>query len=155
MQSIILPTEDGASQDVIREEPSGSFFLVRIFMYMTKEELIAERSWLSRKANRSHPNFQARMEAFNKEVEIYNRNLNERSKAIIKTLKVGDIVSVKEEFNRKGLWRVEKIMQKNIILKSMTDTPQSPRIKCSASIVTKIEGEDQSLVNILDTVGLI
>lgn len=95
------------------------------------------------------------MEAFNKEVEIYNRNLNERSKAIIKTLKVGDIVSVKEEFNRKGLWRVEKIMQKNIILKSMTDTQQSPRIKCSASIVTKIEGEDESLVNILDTVGLI
>lgn len=95
------------------------------------------------------------MEAFNKEVEIYNRNLNERSKAIIKTLKVGDIVSVKEEFNRKGLWRVEKIMQKNIILKSMMDTQQSPRIKCSASIVTKIEGEDESLVNILDTVGLI
>lgn len=95
------------------------------------------------------------MEAFNKEVEIYNRNLNERSKAIIKTLKVGDIVSVKEEFNRKGLWRVEKIMQKNIILKSMMDTHQSPRIKCSASIVTKIEGEDESLVNILDTVGLI
>ena len=40
VQSIILPTEDGASQDVIGEEPSGSFFLDRIFTCMTKEKII-------------------------------------------------------------------------------------------------------------------
>lgn len=122
---------------------------------MTKEELIVERSWLNRRANRAHPEFQARLEAFNREVTTYNKALNERARTAIKTLKVGDIVHVREDFNYKGLWRIEKIMQKNILLKSMTDTQRVSRLRISADLVTKVEGEDENLINSLDLVGLV
>ena len=122
---------------------------------MTKEELLTERSWLSRKANRLNPHFMERLAAFNRAVQEYNKAVNERSRAYIKTLKVGDVVYVREEFNRKGLFRIEKIMQKNIIIKAMSDTQTTQRLRCSADVVRKVEAEDESLVNALDDIGLI
>ena len=122
---------------------------------MTREEIHAERSWLSRKANRLNPNFMERLTAFNRAVEEYNKGVNLRARTAIKTLKVGDVVYVREEFNRKGLFRIEKIMQKNIIIKAMSDTQTTQRLRCSADVVRKVEAEDESLVNALDDIGLI
>lgn len=124
-------------------------------MTKTKEELKKERSWLGKAANRLHPDFKARFEAFNKEVDIYNKALDEQARKDIKNLKVGDIVHLKENSKYKGLWRVEKIMQKNILIKSMGDGHRTPRLRCPANLVIKVEGEDESLVNSLDLIGLI
>jgi hypothetical protein len=122
---------------------------------MTKEELIAERSWLVKKKNKSHPDFDSRLLAFNQEVEAYNSVINQKDKEAAKGLKVGDIVHVREDFNYKGLWRVEKIMRKNVLLKAMTENQKSQRLRCSAGLVTKVEGEDESLLNSLDLIGLV
>ena len=122
---------------------------------MTREELTVERSWLNRKANRAHPDFRTRLESFNREVQAFNKAANERSRAYIKTLKVGDVVYVREEFGRKGLYRIEKLMQKNVLLRAMSDTVGTPRLRCSAEIVRKVEAEDESLINALDDIGLI
>jgi hypothetical protein len=119
---------------------------------MTREELKAERSWLSKKANRKDRDYLKRLEKFNDDVNDYNRAANEEARKAVKSLKVGDVVSVKKEYNRKGLWRVEKIMVKNLILVSLSE---GNRLRCTASLVEKIEGEDESLVNALDLVGLI
>jgi hypothetical protein len=43
-------------------------------------------------------------------------------------------------------------MVKNLILVSLSE---GNRLRCTASLVEKIEGEDESLVNALDLVGLI
>ena len=110
---------------------------------------------MSRKANRANPNFMKRLTAFNRAVEEYNKGVNLRSRAIIKTLKVGDIVYVREEFNRKGLFRIEKIMQKNIIIQAMSKTQTTQRLRCSADVVRKMEAEDETLVNALDVLGII
>ena len=122
---------------------------------MTKEELTAERSWLTKKINKSHPDFDARLEAFNHNVGLYNKALNQKAREAIKGLKVGDIVYVREDFNYKGLWRVEKIMRKNILLESMTENQRTRKLRCSADVVVKVEGEDESLLNSLDLVGLV
>ena len=122
---------------------------------MTKEELVAERSWLSKKKNRIHPDFSFRLSEFNRKVEAYNEGIKQKDKEAIKRLKVGDIVYVREDFNYKGLWRVEKIMQKNVLLKAMTDSQRVQKLRCSAGLVTKVEGEDESLLNSLDSVGLV
>ena len=122
---------------------------------MTREELTVERSWLSRKANRAHPDFRTRLESFNREVLAFNKATNERARTYIKTLKVGDVVYVKEEFGYKGLYRIQKLMQKNVLLSAMSDTNKVPRLKCSAGIVRKVEAEDESLINALDDIGLI
>ena len=119
---------------------------------MTREELKEERSWLNKKSNRRDPDYLKRLDRFNDAVDEYNRASNEESRKAAKNLKVGDVVFVKEEYNKKGLWRIEKSMVKNLILVSLSD---GKRLRCEASLVEKVEGEDESLVNILDSVGLI
>ncbi len=119
---------------------------------MTREELIAERSWLNKKLSRKDPEYLKRLEAFNDAVDAYNLDSNDKARKAVKNLKVGDVVSVKKEYNKKGLWRVEKIMVKNLIIVSLSE---GKSLRCTASLVEKIEGEDESLVNALDLIGLI
>jgi hypothetical protein len=119
---------------------------------MTREELKAERSWLNKKANRKDRDYLKRLQKFNDDVHEYNRAANDEAKKAVKILKVGDVVSVKEEYNRKGLWRVEKIMVKNLIIVSLSE---GKRLRCTASLVEKVEGEDEALINNLDRVGFI
>ena len=123
---------------------------------MTKDEILQERKWLMTKANKSNPMYGFRLLEYNRQVELYNKDINKRAKAAIKTLKVGDIVYLPERYNRKGLWRVDKTMVKNVLLVPVGDTLLSGgRRKCSAEILIQVEAEDETLVNSLDDIGLI
>ena len=46
----------------------------------------------------------------------------------------------------------EKIMVKNLIIVSLS---AGNRVRCTASLVERVEGEDESLVNDLDLIGMI
>ena len=123
---------------------------------MTKDEILQERKWLMTKTNKSNPMYGFRLIEYNRQVELYNKDINKRAKAAIKTLKVGDIVYLPERYNRKGLWRVDKTMVKNVLLVPVGDTLlRGGRLKCSAEILIKVEAEDETLVNSLDDIGLI
>ena len=122
---------------------------------MTKDEILQERKWLMTKANKSNPMYEFRLLEYNRQVELYNKDINKRAKEAIKTLKVGDIVYLPERYNRKGLWRVEKTMQKNVLLTPVGESDIKGRLKCSAEILIKVEAEDETLVNSLDDIGLI
>ena len=122
---------------------------------MTKDEILQERKWLMTKANKSNPMYEFRLLEYNRQVELYNKDINERAKAAIKTLKVGDIVYLPERYNRKGLWRVDKTMQKNVLLTPVGESDIKGRLKCSAELLIKVEAEDENLVNSLDDIGLI
>ena len=122
---------------------------------MTKDEILQERKWLMTKANKSNPMYGFRLMEYNRQVELYNKDINERAKVAIKTLKVGDIVYLPERYNRKGLWRVDKTMQKNVLLTPVGESDVKGRLRCSAEILIKVEAEDETLVNSLDDIGLI
>jgi len=122
---------------------------------MTKDEILQERKWLMTKANKSNPMYGFRLMEYNRQVELYNKDINERARVAIKTLKVGDIVYLPERYNRKGLWRVDKTMQKNVLLTPVGESDVKGRLKCSAEILIKVEAEDETLVNSLDDIGLI
>jgi len=122
---------------------------------MTKDEILQERKWLMTKTNRSNPMYGFRLMEFNRQVELYNKDINRRAKEAIKTLKVGDIVYLPEKYNRKGLWRVDKTMQKNVLLTPVGESDVKGRLKCSAELLIKVEAEDETLVNALDDIGLI
>ena len=122
---------------------------------MTKDEILQERKWLMTKANKSNPMYEFRLLEYNRQVELYNKDINKRAKVAIKTLKVGDIVYLPERYNRKGLWRVEKTMQKNVLLTPVGESDIKGRLKASAEILIKVEAEDETLVNSLDDIGLI
>ena len=123
---------------------------------MTKDEILQERKWLMTKANKSNPMYGFRLIEYNRQVELYNKDINKRAKAAIKSLKVGDIVYLPERYNRKGLWRVDKTMVKNVLLVPVGDTLlRGGRLKCSAEILIRVEAEDETLVNSLDDIGLI
>ena len=108
------------------------------------------------KANKSNPMYGFRLIEYNRQVELYNKDINKRAKEAIKTLKVGDIVYLPERYNRKGLWRVDKTMVKNVLLVPVGDTLlRGGRLKASAEILIKVEAEDETLVNSLDDIGLI
>ena len=107
------------------------------------------------KANKSNPMYGFRLIEYNRQVELYNKDINKRAKAAIKTLKVGDIVYLPERYNRKGLWRVDKTMQKNVLLTPVGESDVKGRLKASAEILIKVEAEDETLVNSLDDIGLI
>ena len=107
------------------------------------------------KTNRSNPMYGFRLNEFNRQVELYNKDINRRAKEAIKTLKVGDIVYLPEKYNRKGLWRVDKTMQKNVLLTPVGESDVKGRLKCSAELLIKVEAEDETLVNALDDIGLI
>ena len=122
---------------------------------MTKDEILQERKWLMTKSNKTNPMYGFRLLEYNRQVELYNKDINERAKVAIKTLKVGDIVYLPERYNRKGLWRVDKTMQKNVLLTPVGESDIKGRLKCSAEILIKVEAEDETLVNSLDDIGLI
>ena len=122
---------------------------------MTKDEILQERKWLMTKANKSNPMYGFRLLEYNRQVELYNKEINLKAKVAIKTLKVGDIVYLPERYNRKGLWRVDKTMQKNVLLTPVGESDIKGRLKCSAELLIKVEAEDETLVNSLDDIGLI
>jgi hypothetical protein len=122
---------------------------------MTREEILQERKWLGRKTNKSLPGYEARLIEYNRQVELFNKDINRRAREATKTLKVGDIVYLPDRFNRKGLWRVDKIMVKNVLLAPVGESDFKARLKASAEILTKVKEEDESLVNALDDIGLI
>ena len=122
---------------------------------MTKDEILQERKWLMTKANKSNAMYEFRLMEYNRQVELYNKDINKRARVAIKTLKVGDIVYLPERYNRKGLWRVDKTMQKNVLLTPVGESDIKGRLKCSAEILIKVEAEDETLVNSLDDIGLI
>ena len=122
---------------------------------MTKDEILQERKWLMTKSNKSNPMYGFRLMEYNRQVELYNKDIKERAKVAIKSLKVGDIVYLPERYNRKGLWRVDKTMQKNVLLTPVGESDIKGRLKCSAEILIKVEAEDETLVNSLDDIGLI
>ena len=122
---------------------------------MTKDEILQERKWLMTKANKSNAMYGFRLMEYNRQVELYNKDINERARVAIKALKVGDIVYLPERYNRKGLWRVDKTMQKNVLLTPVGESDIKGRLKCSAEILIKVEAEDETLVNSLDDIGLI
>ena len=122
---------------------------------MTKDEILQERKWLMTKTNKSNPMYGFRLLEYNRQVELYNKDINERAKVAIKTLKVGDIVYLPERYNRKGLWRVDKLLQKNVLLTPVGESDIKGRLKCSAELLIKVEAEDETLVNSLDDIGLI
>ena len=122
---------------------------------MTKDEILQERKWLMTKANKSNPMYEFRLLEYNRQVELYNKDINKRAKEAIKTLKVGDIVYLPERYNRKGLWRVEKTMQKNVLISLIGESDIKGRLRVSAEILIKVEAEDETLVNSLEDIGLI
>jgi len=122
---------------------------------MTRDEILQERKWLGRKTNRSLPGYEARLIEYNRQVELFNKDLNQKAREATKILKVGDIVYLPDRFNRKGLWRVDKIMLKNVLLSPVGESDFRGRLKASAEMLTRVQGEDESLVNALDDIGLI
>ena len=122
---------------------------------MTKDEILQERKWLMTKANKSNPMYGLRLIEYNRQVELYNKDINKRARVAIKTLKVGDVVYLPERYNRKGLWRVDKTMQKNVLLTPVGESDIKGRLRASAEILIKAEAEDETLVNSLDDIGLI
>ena len=122
---------------------------------MTKDEILQERKWLMTKANKSNPMYEFRLLEYNRQVELYNKDINKRAKEAIKNLKVGDIVYLPERYNRKGLWRVEKTMQKNVLISLIGESDIKGRLRVSAEILIKVGAEDETLVNSLDDIGLI
>ena len=122
---------------------------------MTRDEILQERKWLMTKSDKSNPMYEFRLMEYNRQVELYNKEINLKAKVAIKTLEVGDIVYLQERFNRKGLWRVDKLMQKNVLLTPVGESDIKGRLKASAEILIKVEAEDETLVNSLDDIGLI
>ena len=122
---------------------------------MTKDEILQERKWLMTKSNKSNPMYEFRLLEYNRQVELYNKDINKRAKEAIKNLEVGDIVYLPERYNRKGLWRVEKTMQKNVLISLIGESDIKGRLRVSAEILIKVEAEDETLVNSLEDIGLI
>ena len=123
---------------------------------MTKDEILQERKWLMTKSNKSNPMYGFRLMEYNRQVELYNKEINLKAKVAIKSLKVGDIVYLPERYNRKGLWRVDKMMVKNVLIVPVGGTLlRGGKLKCSAELLIKVEAEDETLVNSLDDIGLI
>ena len=61
---------------------------------MTRDEILQERKWLMTKSDKSNPMYEFRLMEYNRQVELYNKEINLKAKVAIKTLKVGDIVTV-------------------------------------------------------------
>jgi hypothetical protein len=121
---------------------------------MTRDEIQQERKWLMKNFNRTLPDYAARLLEHNRQVELFNKDLNRRARESAKCLKVGDVVHLEERHNQKGLWRVDKIMVKNVLLSPVGESDFRGRIKCSAEMLIKVEAEDETLVNVLDDIGL-
>jgi hypothetical protein len=122
---------------------------------MTRDEIQQERAWLMQKTNKGLPGYSDRLDEYNRQVELFNKDLNRRARESAKSLKIGDIVYLEERHNLKGLWRVDKIMVKNVLLSPVGESDFKGRLKASAEILIKVQAEDESLINSLDDIGLI
>ena len=107
-----------------------------------------------KKTNNGLPGYTDRLDEYNRQVELFNKDLNRRARESAKSLKVGDIVYLEERHNRKGLWRVDKIMVKNVLLAPVGESDFKGRLKASAEMLIKVEAEDETLINVLDDIGL-
>lgn len=121
---------------------------------MTREEIIQERKWLMKKIHMGLPSYEARLIEYNRQVELFNKDINRRARESAKCLKIGDVVYLEERHNRKGLWRVDKIMVKNVLLVPVGESDFRGRLKASAEMLIKVQAEDETLVNVLDDIGL-
>ncbi len=107
-----------------------------------------------KKTNKALPGYEARLLEYNRQVELFNKDLNRKAKEAIKTLKVGDIVYLPERFNRKGLWKVDSLLVKNVLLVPVGESDFKGKLKASAEMLIKVQEEDETLVNALDDIGL-
>jgi hypothetical protein len=121
---------------------------------MTREEILQERKWLMKNFNRTLPDYSARLLEHNRQVELFNKDLGRRARESAKCLKIGDVVYLEERHNRKGLWRVDKIMVKNVLLVPVGESDFRGKLKASAEMLIKVQAEDETLVNSLDDIGL-
>ena len=121
---------------------------------MTREEILQERKWLIKKTSKALPGYEVRLLEYNRQVELFNKDLNRRARESAKCLKIGDVVYLEERHNRKGLWRVDKIMVKNVLLVPVGESDFRGRLKASAEMLIKVQAEDETLVNSLDDIGL-
>ena len=121
---------------------------------MTRDEIQQERKWLMLNFNRTLPDYSARLLEHNRQLELFNKDLGRKARESAKCLKVGDVVHLEERHNWKGLWRVDKIMVKNVLLSPVGGTDFKGRIKVSAEMLIKVQAEDETLVNVLDDIGL-
>ena len=121
---------------------------------MTREEILQERKWLIKKTSKALPGYEVRLLEYNRQVELFNKDLNRRARESAKCLKIGDVVYLEERHNRKGLWRVDKIMVKNVLLVPVGESDFRGKLKASAEMLIKVEAEDEALVNVLDDIGL-
>ena len=121
---------------------------------MTRDEIQQERKWLMTNFNKGSFGYETRLLEHNRQVELFNKDLGRRARESAKCLKVGDVVYLEERHNRKGLWRVDKIMVKNVLLVPVGESDFRGRLKASAEMLIKVEAEDETLVNSLDDIGL-
>jgi hypothetical protein len=121
---------------------------------MTREEILQERKWLMKKTSKALPGYEVRLLEYNRQVELFNKDLNRRARESAKCLKIGDVVYLEERHNRKGLWRVDKIMVKNVLLVPVGESDFRGKLKASAEMLIKVQAEDETLVNSLDDIGL-
>lgn len=122
---------------------------------MTRDEILQERKWLMKKTSKALPGYEARLLEYNRQVELFNKDLNRKARESAKCLKIGDIVYLEERHNREGLWRVDKIMVKNVLLVPVGESDFRGKLKASAEMLIKVQAEDETLVNSLDDIGLI
>jgi hypothetical protein len=121
---------------------------------MTREEILQERKWLIKKTSKALPGYEVRLLEYNRQVELFNKDLNRKAKEAIKALKVGDIVYLPERFNRKGLWKVDSLLVKNVLLVPVGESDFKGKLKASAEMLIRVQEEDETLVNALDDIGL-
>ena len=107
-----------------------------------------------KKTSKALPGYEVRLLEYNRQVELFNKDLNRKAKEAIKDLKVGDIVHLEERHNWKGLWKVDSILVKNVLLVPVGESDFKGRIKVSAEMLIKVQAEDETLVNALDDIGL-
>jgi hypothetical protein len=122
---------------------------------MTRDEILQERKWLMKKTSKDLPGYEARLLEYNLQVELFNKDLNRKARESAKCLKIGDVVYLEERHNRKGLWRVDKIMVKNVLLVPVGESDFRGKLKASAEMLIRVQEEDETLVNVLDDIGLI
>jgi hypothetical protein len=121
---------------------------------MTRDEIQQERKWLMTNFNKGSFGYETRLLEHNRQVELFNKDLGRRARESAKCLKVGDVVYLEERHDWKGLWRVDKIMVKNVLLSPVGGSDFKGRIKVSAEMLIKVEAEDEALINVLDDIGL-
>jgi hypothetical protein len=122
---------------------------------MTRDEILQERKWLMTNYNKGSFGYETRLLEHNRQVELFNKDLGRKARESAKCLKIGDVVYLEERHNRKGLWRVDKIMVKNVLLVPVGESDFRGRLKASAEMLIKVQAEDETLVNVLDDIGLI